>query len=165
MARIMPAPLDVDKEQVQMLVLTYGVREAARMLGLSENTVSAWSARGAWLAEMPVPHKPFLPKVQATASVAPVNALVNAMKADALEGRAAALLISRRALERTAKMDDDELVLPEIATMAHTWVKSASIAGGYSSADAVVKMNLSITSQPQTMEAQITELPNAEELP
>jgi hypothetical protein len=148
-----------------MLVMTYGAREAARQLGLSENTVLAWSARGEWLADMPNPHQPYRPKVQSVVINEPVNALAQSMKADSLGGRAAALRVTRRALERADKYQDDELMVPDVAQVIHSYVKSAAVAGGYSSADAVVKMNLSITSQPQTMEAQITELPNAEELP
>lgn len=47
----MPAPLAVDKEQVRMLVLAVGVREAARQLGIKEATVQDWSATGKWLAQ------------------------------------------------------------------------------------------------------------------
>jgi len=57
----MPAPIDIDKEQVRMLVLSIGVRDAARRLGLNENTVLTWSTNGDWLkATKPQPAQ--LPK-------------------------------------------------------------------------------------------------------
>jgi len=42
--------INIDKEQVRMLVLSLGVRPAARQLGLREATVQQWSAQGKWLA-------------------------------------------------------------------------------------------------------------------
>jgi len=45
----MPAPLAVDREAVKAHVVNYGVRETARVYGLPQATVSAWSARGKWL--------------------------------------------------------------------------------------------------------------------
>lgn len=45
----MPAALDVNKEAVQVLVGAVGVREAARQMGLSENTVLTWANKGGWV--------------------------------------------------------------------------------------------------------------------
>ncbi len=45
----MPPPLAVDREQVRMLVLSVGVREAARQCGIAQGTVQDWSASGKWL--------------------------------------------------------------------------------------------------------------------
>lgn len=45
----MPLAIDVDREQVRMLVLAVGVREAARQMGLNEDTVASWSARFGWV--------------------------------------------------------------------------------------------------------------------
>ncbi len=166
----MPAALDIDKEQVQMLVLTYGVRETARQLGLPESTVQAWSARGRWLADAPR-SQPLPPTVVRPATVAtksPVNALQQAMRDDALNGRAAALRVTRRALERADKYDDDELMVQEVAQVINSYVKSASIAGGYSAADQVIKMNLNLTAQSQegvTLDAEIVQPVDGEELP
>ena len=158
----MPAALDVDKEQVQMLVLTYGVREAARMLGLSENTVAAWSARGAWLADI----KPLLPKVQATASIAPINAFQTAMKDDANHGRAAQLKLGRRTLENLAERPIDELLTPEMSTVAKNYGSLHAQAAGYAANDAIVKMNLNVTaSHGQTFEAEVVQEAGSEELP
>lgn len=47
----MPAPLAVDREQVRIVALAVGVREAARQYELPEATVQAWSARYGWFAK------------------------------------------------------------------------------------------------------------------
>ncbi len=45
----MPAPLNVNREAVKTLAVVHGVREAARLSGLPQATVQAWSARFGWL--------------------------------------------------------------------------------------------------------------------
>lgn len=44
----MPQALEVDREHVKLLAFQVGVREAARQLGLSEDTVMQWSKREKW---------------------------------------------------------------------------------------------------------------------
>ena len=164
---IMPAALDIDREQVQMMVLTYGVREAARMLGLSEDTVATWSARGRWLVDRPasVPLPPTV--IQAVKAASPVNAFQNAMKEDALHGRAAQLRLGRKTLEELATRDVDELLTSEMSTVAKNYGALHAQAAGYAASDSIVKLNLGVTAnQGQTIEAEIvTQEAGAEELP
>ena len=47
----MPAALEIDREQVRIVAVQIGVREAARQFGLPEATVQAWSAREEWFAK------------------------------------------------------------------------------------------------------------------
>ena len=85
-----------------------------------------------------------------------------------MRGRSAALRVTRRALERADKYDDDELMVQEVAQVINSYVKSASIAGGYGAADAVIKMNLNLTAQSQegvTLDAEIVQPVEGEELP
>jgi uncharacterized protein YjcR len=49
--RAMPAPLETDREQVRIVAVQIGVREAARQFGLSEETVKSWSKREGWLRD------------------------------------------------------------------------------------------------------------------
>lgn len=63
----MPPPLDVNREAVRVLVLSIGVREAARQMGLNPDTVSAWSARGKWLEPARRPSVPLPTSMQPTA--------------------------------------------------------------------------------------------------
>ncbi|HSW91033.1 MAG TPA: hypothetical protein VLG09_00095 [Candidatus Saccharimonadales bacterium] len=46
----MPAAT-VSKEEVRLLAIEYGVREAARRLGLKEDRVRQWSSRYSWFAK------------------------------------------------------------------------------------------------------------------
>lgn len=146
----MPAALDVDWSAVRTLAVAVGIREAARQLGISEDAVMQRSAREGWLSD---------PQIRAvtTRSVAergsalsaavstPAQAMAASMRSDALRGRAAALRVSRRALERVDRCADDELIEPAIAEVANKWVKSAATAGGYGASDTVARVDLRIT--------------------
>lgn len=101
----MAAPsLAVNREAVRVLVLAVGVREAARQMGLNEDTVSAWSARGKWLEAFrkpsPTPPKSMqqivpkhVSKLASNASTAP-EALENVLKRN---GEATRLSLSKAA--------------------------------------------------------------------
>lgn len=54
----MPAPLDVDKEAIRLLVVEYGVTETAKQTNIPLNTLLSWSARGNWLKPQPTPLPP-----------------------------------------------------------------------------------------------------------
>jgi len=47
----MPQALEIDRDEVKLIALSVGVREAARQYGLPEATVQAWSARYGWFAQ------------------------------------------------------------------------------------------------------------------
>lgn len=79
----MPAALDVNKEEVRMLVLNVGVREAARQMGLNEKTVLHWSHTGNWLAHLKPNVKPVMPlsmQPRSVVSVKPADALQAALQ-------------------------------------------------------------------------------------
>lgn len=156
----MPAALDVNWTEVKMLALSVGVREAARRMGLPEDAVKQRSWREGWLANMPKSQALPVSMVRPVTGVTDgATALANAMKDDAQRGRAAALRVSRRALERVDRCDDDELILPETADVASKWIKSASVAGGYGAGESVAKINLHLTgAKPQTMDAEWSEV-------
>lgn len=48
----MPQALALDREQVRIVAMAVGVREAARQFELPESTVQSWSARGNWFGEL-----------------------------------------------------------------------------------------------------------------
>lgn len=77
----MPAPLDVDREQVRMLVLAVGCSEAARQTGINLNTILQWSSRFEWLK--PVAVKPLPVSMAPTPVIGVINpgdALANTLK-------------------------------------------------------------------------------------
>lgn len=121
----MPAPIKVDKDQVRMLVLAVGVREAARKLGLKEDTVAAWSARGDWLAvTRPQAAQVPLPASMVSASSAsksPVQALQAALADDERETRVS---LSRGTRRAAAKLEDAK---PEDASNLLTLAKTHAL--------------------------------------
>lgn len=129
----MAAPgLDVDREQVRMLVLSIGPREAARKMGLNENTVRQWSARYGWLKHAR-PEKPQLPKsmqpVVVTNVTKPADALLDCIIEDGKATKVAGMKAARRVAERISTMAIDEAVeqMPNLKAS----LQSAAIAGDW----------------------------------
>lgn len=128
----MPAALDVDREQVRMLAVSVGVREAARQLGLEEDTVCQWAKRGEWLKNIPR-SRPMPPTVLRPVSIVstPAEIQVQRMRENAMAGRDFALEATAKALGHMVKLSPEQLCEKDAAQTLHTHVKSASIAGGY----------------------------------
>lgn len=142
----MPAALDVNWGEIRMLAITYGVREAARRMGISEESAMQRSAREGWLRDLPrstpLPATVLRP-VSGVSTGA--KALVNAMADDSKEARATVLRVARRAVSRVEKCDDDELMVPEVATVLNQHTKTLALAGGWASQAPTAKINLSVT--------------------
>ena len=83
----MPPPLDVDKEDVRVLVVAVGPREAARQMGLKEATVNQWSARGGWLEHLRPENQPKAPVSMAPRTVTGVTNPASALQNTLLERR------------------------------------------------------------------------------
>lgn len=142
-----PATIEpVNWEAVKVLAIAVGVREAARKCGLSENTVMARCRREGWL-DMPGAREISNRRTREIQSL-PVNArtrmhanaadgLLLSMREDAMQGRAAALLATRKALVHMAHREPEELCQTEAADVLSKHVRSASIAGGYGAAQRV----------------------------
>jgi hypothetical protein len=123
--------LDVNREAVRTLVIAIGVRAAARQLGLNEDTVSAWSARGKWL-QLPKPATQFQPA--SNASIAPADALANILQE---QGRTTKLNLSKaagKAADRFQEMPADKVIeksgrlldITKVASTIHGWDQSQS---------------------------------------
>lgn len=161
----MPAALDVNREAVRLLVVQYGVREAARQMGLNEDTVAAWSARGKWLADLPrsVPLPPSMVRPASDASN-PAQALAKAMLEDSVQTRASLLRTTRRAVARAERCDDDELMTQEVAGVLHSHAKTAALAGGWATQTGPglnVNLRLAVTAQAEgpVLEAEVVDDP------
>lgn len=105
----MPARLNVDREQVRMLVLSVGVREAARRVGLKEDTVAQWSCRGRWLAQPdPTPVPPSVMRPVSDVIKLPADALAEVIAADGRATRIAAVRYARKAVEHAQSLSAGE---------------------------------------------------------
>jgi hypothetical protein len=126
-------PLNIDKEQVRMLVLAVGVREAARQMGLKENTVTAWACRYHWLAECKpaalTPLPPSMRPIDVVGVITPSEALENVLKRDADSTKTALSKAARRGAEAIAEMPLEEALeqtqalvgLSKVAEKVHGW--------------------------------------------
>lgn len=134
----MPAAIDVDREQVRMLVLSVGCREAARQMGLNEDTVSAWSARGGWLAHItnPAPPgpKPASMIPASSASKSAVDALQEALTTLSGKTKLGLLKASAKAAEALAAKDGESLL--GLGAEAKAWADTGARAGNWADASA-----------------------------
>lgn len=138
--RNMPAALDVNKEAVQVLVGAVGVREAARQMGLSENTVLAWANRGGWVQHIANAKER---KVQSLASnrpdslqspaIKPADALQNVLQDDSRETRISLSKSTRRLAKdaESAPLEQagDVLQVAKTASLIHGWAPGAPATG------------------------------------
>lgn len=143
----MAARLDVDREAVKTLVVAVGVREAARKMGLSEDTVSAWSARGHWLQANPLPTS----MVRASnASKTPSAAMVEALTDDSNATKIGFARAARTVATDLAGKSATILTDKDTAQAANHWTGIASKVHGWeqkqAAAAAAVMVNVSILS-------------------
>lgn len=128
----MPVALDIDKEAVRVLVVAIGARAAARELGLDENTVLQWSARGGWLEKVrPTQALPLSmqPKAVITVIGEPVKAPAEALAAILADHeRQTKLSLARTARTNAAEAElaglagaGDALSTGKLAALVHGW--------------------------------------------
>lgn len=147
--------------ELRTLIPAIGIRQAARKLGVKEFTALSWARRYGWteLKEIKDAMKA-IPKnapvvlapcqkdsVHSTHSPAlnGAQALALSMQDDRVQGRASALRLTRRALNRLEKEDDDAFVMPEIAGVMNQHVKSAALAGGWNAGTPPQRLEIRMT--------------------
>ena len=142
----MPAPLDVDREQVRMLVLEYGYAETARKTGINENTVRQWGNRYGWLEHVrnPQPLPKSLQKTIVTGVTKPADALQNAIIEDGNATKSAAMRYSRRVTEHAAQVAEDAPAKAlTLAQDVKAVVQTAALAGSWQAA-AQTQVNVAV---------------------
>lgn len=161
----MPAALPIDRVQVQMLALEVGVREAARMLGLPESTVQAWSAREGWLEDAPrsQPLPPTVIRPATAATKNPVEAYKQALAERGNKSRMSLAIGLGNAADRVAEMPADAILAQAQDIKAITG--SLSTVHSWQEQGTSIKLNLGITSQVHPAEAEVLQDAQAEELP
>ncbi len=160
----MPAELDVDKEQVRMLVLSVGAREAARRCNLKEDTVLQWSKRYGWLLhlreETKLPQS--MQKQNVIGVISPADTLERLIREGGNATKLAGMKYAQQVTEYAAEMARNE---PETA-LAHAAnvkaaLQSASIAGSWQQAgseSAIPVAFFSIVHEQPEKIAQVVEL-------
>ena len=107
----MPAAIEIDRDQVKMLALSVGCREAARKLGINEATVRQWSKRGKWFAHLtqplPPPEKPLSMRPVTVVTTSPAAVLSNTLAELGNATRLAGAKAVRNALEHAAGLDGE----------------------------------------------------------
>ncbi len=118
-----------------MLVLSIGVREAARQMGLNEKTVLHWSHTLGWLAHTRPQPKPVLPlsmQPRSVVSVTPADALSNLILEDGNATKVAGMKFARRTVEAAADLASvDPLKALVSAGDVKASLQSAAIAGSW----------------------------------
>jgi len=109
----------VSRESVRVLAISVGVREAARQLGLNENTVRQWSSRFNWFQQPPQPPS----KRPVTTVTSPGDALLQHLNEHKNETRISLARSVRRLAKRAekAKLSDSKHVLNVAQTAGHTF--------------------------------------------
>ena len=128
----MPPPINIDRDQVRMLVLSVGVRDAARQLNLSENTVKSWSLRGHWLdvcRQQPPPLPPSVRPVAAPNAPTPADALSNTLLDDSNCTKIAMSRAARRGAEHVAGLDRPADILAVSKSLANLARVAAQVHG------------------------------------
>jgi len=143
----MPPPLAVDREQAKMMALTYGVREAARMMGIKEGTMVQWSKRDNWFPEpvkqvLPPTMTPVLPvNEQGVISVIkPSEAIQNALEDQSKRSKIAFSKAAMKAAEHVAELHPDEIL--EKARSIKELSAVAALTGNWQSQEAGVTLNI-----------------------
>lgn len=142
----MPAPLPVDREQVRMLAASVGQREAARQLGMSENTVKSICHRAGDgpRRERAALDAKYPQTVRAPDAPKPVEKLLDTLAADGQATKIAGMRYARRATERAAQLPEDELLAeaPNVKAVLGTAQIAGAWAGAGGSADTVINIAL-----------------------
>ena len=128
----MPAPDTApvaDKQSVRVLAAAIGQREAARRLGMSENTVKSICYRAGDAATLATTTDS---RIQPMHPNAPIDAIKDVNAENGARSRSAALRYSARNLEHLADLSPDEGVL--LAPQAASLVKVAATAGEWATA-------------------------------
>jgi hypothetical protein len=130
----MPAALEIDREQVRIVAVSVGVREAARQFELNEDTVAAWSAREGWFkreAEVAAIQQQAIERKQERQGV---KAAASKSAADVLkdydgETRFSLAKGIAAGARTVAEMDGQEVLMA--AQQVGTLVKSAALVHGW----------------------------------
>jgi len=118
----MPKPYSTqaDRDKAKPYVLLLGVREAARQLGLNEDTVSGWSARYHWLKD----HRQALSTAKPKAIVSEPQ---NLLSVYSKKTKLSLALATNKAAKKLSKLPATKLVRPDMSVSVKNYTSTASV--------------------------------------
>lgn len=142
--RDMPAALDVNWEEVKMLAISIGVREAARRMELSEDAVRQRSSREGWLANLPR-SQPLPPSMvrPVTVVTSAANLLVQELSDLGGKSRIAVARGLHKGAKEIEQMPGSYIVAN--ATDIQSTVKSLAVIHAWQADRPATKINLHVT--------------------
>lgn len=97
----------VSREEVKLLAISVGVREAAKQIGLNENTVLSWSKRDKWFVDPPKPATLTKQKGQAISAItSPSEVLITQLRDDSEQTKLSLSRSVRRGAKALEAMPD-----------------------------------------------------------
>jgi len=139
----MPAlPLPgVDWSEVKVLAIAIGAREAARRMGLNEDTVCARAAREDWFSKRREAQAMLSPKGKAqllktatnyiASNASNVPSLADVMAGLGPDSKLKLAIAGNKVVSRLSEMDGDELLEPTTAQSAKHWAGNLALAHGW----------------------------------
>lgn len=121
MFSFVPASCETDREAVRLLAIQFGVREAARRSGLSEDRVRQWSSRFNWLQRS----TPEQQKAIVTTVTSPGDIMLQELERN---GHATKLSLSRFARNAAGKHERGPITK---APLLHKVAQTAAIVHGW----------------------------------
>jgi DNA-binding transcriptional regulator YdaS (Cro superfamily) len=136
----MPAALNVNREAVQALAVSIGVRAAARELGINESTVQQWSKRENWFPTVKTVHPPTVIERVTSVTKSPVDAMRDVGE----RSRFALALAGEKAAKHLERMAGHEIV--NKSTKFKDIVGATSQLHGWDAKDAAGSFSLNVLS-------------------
>lgn len=138
----MPAPLNIDREQVKMLALSIGLRPAAKQLNIPLPTLAAWSSKGKWFAKPEHALPPTVKPIQ-TLQTKPADVLADMLADDSKQTKLSLARASRKAAEHLADAEPGT-VLKHSRAMHDVAKTAATVHGWAGSTEGKAGVNISM---------------------
>lgn len=144
-----PAPASISREAVKTLAIAVGVREAARQLGLNQNTVRQWSRRDKWFKQPePVPVPATLIKqngYSVTSVTTPSEALRSTLAERSDKTRLGLSKAAMKAAQHLGDQDPEWLITETASKVGNNWARTSSATFGWEAGSkSAGDLNLSI---------------------
>lgn len=141
----MSKALDVDWSAVRVLAVAVGVREAARRMGIGEDTVCQRSARENWLQDVPEAQRALYRRKECKqpVSTTPASAMADVLKEDSRETRLGHSRFSRKVADDLNSLEGRDERLAAVGAALQN-AKAASLVHGWSGSNGQSAVRLDV---------------------